>query len=78
MTRHLFVGVDPTDPEEHRFTPHATIARMRDARRKEHVQAVVRERDPDVGDLRVEAVRLTESTLTPDGPEYEAVAAFGL
>jgi 2'-5' RNA ligase len=66
------------DPEEHEFTPHATIARMRDARRKEHVQAVVRERDPDVGSLRVSEVRLTESTLAPGGPEYETVAAVGL
>jgi 2'-5' RNA ligase len=66
------------DPEDHEFTPHTTIARMRDARRKEHVQAVVRERDPDVGDLRVEEVRLTESTLTPDGPEYETVTAISL
>jgi 2'-5' RNA ligase len=66
------------EPEDHEFTPHATIARMRDARRKEHVQQVVRERDPDVGRLRVEEVRLTESTLTDDGPVYETVAAFEL
>ncbi|WP_276258748.1 RNA 2',3'-cyclic phosphodiesterase [Haloglomus litoreum] len=66
------------DPEGHDFTPHATIARMRDARRKEHVQQVVRERDPDVARLDVEEVRLTESTLTDDGPVYETVAAFGL
>jgi len=65
-------------PADHEFTPHATIARMRDARRKEHVQNVVRERDPDVGTLRVEEIRLTESTLTDGGPVYEALAAFEL
>jgi len=64
------------DPEDHEFTPHATIARMRDARRKEHVQEVVRGRDPDIGTQRIEEVRLTESTLTDEGPVYETLAAF--
>jgi 2'-5' RNA ligase len=66
------------DPESHEFTPHATIARMRDARRKDHVQAVVRERDPDIGTQRIEEVRLTESLLTDEGPVYETLAAFPL
>jgi 2'-5' RNA ligase len=66
------------DPEDHEFTPHVTLARMRDARRKDHVQEVVREEDPNVGRLDVEEIRLTESTLTEDGPVYETVAAFEL
>jgi 2'-5' RNA ligase len=66
------------DPEDHEFTPHATVARMRDARSKAHVQDVVREQDPDVGTQHVEAVRLTESTLTEEGPVYETLAAFDL
>jgi 2'-5' RNA ligase len=66
------------DPEDHEFTPHATVARMRDARRKDHVQRVVRERDPDVGRRHVSELRLTESTLTDAGPVYETLAAFPL
>jgi 2'-5' RNA ligase len=66
------------EPEEHDFTPHATLARMDHAGGKELVQEIVQERDPDVGTLRVEEVRLTESTLTPEGPEYSTVEAFPL
>ncbi|MFB6074965.1 MAG: RNA 2',3'-cyclic phosphodiesterase [Haloarculaceae archaeon] len=66
------------DPEDHEFTPHVTLARMDHAGGKEQVQRVVRERDPDAGRLSVEAVRLTESTLTDAGPVYETVASVPL
>jgi len=66
------------DPEDHEFTPHATLARMEHAGGKELVQNVVQSRDPEVGNLQVDAVRLTESTLTPDGPEYTTVERFPL
>jgi 2'-5' RNA ligase len=66
------------DPEDYEFTPHATLARMHDARSKDHVRRVVAGEDPDVGSLRVTEIRLTESTLTDDGPVYETVASFGL
>ena len=59
--------------ERHDFTPHVTLARMDDARGKSLVQEVVREREPTVGTFRVEGVRLTESTLTDEGPQYETV-----
>ena len=65
-------------PEEHEFTPHVTLARMNHAGGKELVQDRVRNRDPDAGQMGVEEVRLTESTLTPDGPEYSTVEAFTL
>ena len=66
------------DPEEHDFTPHATVARVRDARSKAAVQELVRDEGPVLGRLRVEAVRLTESTLTDDGSAYETVESFPL
>jgi 2'-5' RNA ligase len=66
------------DPEDHAFTPHVTLARMNDARGKELVQEVVRERDPAIGRFEVDAVRLVKSTLTSEGPVYETVASFGL
>ncbi|MFC3477818.1 RNA 2',3'-cyclic phosphodiesterase [Halobacterium litoreum] len=66
------------DPEDHDFTPHVTLARMEHAGGKERVQELVRERHPEVGTARVEEVRLTESTLTHDGPEYETVRAVRL
>jgi 2'-5' RNA ligase len=69
IERHLVeIGFDP---EDHDFTPHVTLARMNHAGGKELVQENVKTRDPTVGTMRVEEIRLTESTLTPDGPSYE-------
>jgi len=45
---------------------------------KELVQDVVENEDPDVGTIPVEEVRLKESTLTPDGPEYSTIERFPL
>jgi 2'-5' RNA ligase len=66
------------DPEDHDFTPHATVARVRDARSKAEVRDLVRDEDPTLGRLDVEEVRLTESTLTDDGPVYGTVESFPL
>lgn len=66
------------DPEDHDFTPHATIARVRHGGGKDQVQAVVVEEEPTVGTTLVDAVHLTESTLTDDGPRYETLRAFEL
>jgi len=66
------------DPEDHEFTPHVTLARMDHAGAKGRVQEIVRTEDPDAGAMTVSEVRLTESTLTPEGPEYSTVEAFEL
>lgn len=66
------------DPAEHDFTPHATIARMDHAGGKEHVQTVLSEQNPDLGSMHVSEIHLTESTLTPDGPEYDTVTTIEL
>ena len=66
------------DPEDHAFTPHVTLARMDHAGSKERVQHLVRSRDPTAGTLTMDAVCLTESRLTPDGPAYETVERFDL
>jgi 2'-5' RNA ligase len=51
---------------------------MEHAAAKEDVQRVVRHRHPEVGTLDVSELRLTESTLTPDGPAYDTVERFPL
>ncbi|WP_255192810.1 RNA 2',3'-cyclic phosphodiesterase [Natronobeatus ordinarius] len=66
------------DPERHDFTPHVTLARMEHAGGKELVQELVAERDPTVGETTVEELRLTESTLTAEGPVYSTVESFPL
>lgn len=63
---------------DHEFTPHATIARMDHAAGKSFVQDVLSNRNPDIGSLHITEVSLTESTLTPEGPEYETVHAIEL
>ncbi|WP_256943984.1 RNA 2',3'-cyclic phosphodiesterase [Halobacterium hubeiense] len=73
-----FVEEHGFDPEDHDFTPHVTLARMNHAGGKELVQDLVRDRHPEVGTMRVAEVRLTESTLTCEGPEYETVHAVDL
>lgn len=66
------------DPEEHDFTPHVTVGRMEHAGGKSLVQDVVSNRDPDVGTITVEEIRLKESTLTSDGPVYSTLERFEL
>lgn len=66
------------DPEDHDFTPHVTLARMEHAGGKDLVQELVRERDPTIGEARVDEIRLTESTLTDEGPVYSTAESFPL
>ncbi|QCW04775.1 RNA 2',3'-cyclic phosphodiesterase [Natrinema pallidum] len=66
------------DPEDHEFTPHVTLARMQHAGGKDRVQDLVREREPTIGEARVDEIRLTESTLTDAGPVYSTVESFPL
>ena len=61
------------EPEDHDFTPHVTLGRMKHAGGKELVQELVQTEEPTVGTMTVDEVRLTESTLTHDGPVYETV-----
>ncbi|AFO55569.1 MULTISPECIES: RNA 2',3'-cyclic phosphodiesterase [unclassified Natrinema] len=66
------------DPEDHEFTPHVTLARMQHAGGKDRVQDLVREREPTIGEARVDEIRLTESTLTDAGPVYSTVESVPL
>ncbi len=59
--------------DDHEFTAHVTLARMDHAGGKDLVQRVVEKSDPIVGEWTVESIRLTESELTPTGPEYSTV-----
>ena len=65
------------DPEDHEFTPHATIARMDHAGGKEQVQRAL-DGDPTLGTVRIESIELTESVLGGDGPEYTTVERLAL
>lgn len=64
------------DEERHEFTPHVTLARMEHAAEKAAVQRFLDEATPEIGPVRIEELRLKESTLTDDGPEYRTVERF--
>lgn len=74
--RFVDAGYEPEPHDE--FTPHVTIARMDHGEGKETVQALLRTEDPDLGGTTVEEVRLKESHLRADGPEYETLSAVRL
>ncbi|VTT86769.1 2'-5' RNA ligase [Halorubrum sp. DM2] len=69
------LGVDAAD---HAFTPHVTLARVENATGAEAVRSALDAEEPEVGTFSVGEIRLIESTLTPSGPEYDVVRAFGL
>ena len=60
------------------FLPHVTIARMEHGEAKDTVQQLLRTRDPQVGDMMVTDICLTESVLTADGPVYSTLTEFPL
>jgi 2'-5' RNA ligase len=65
--------------KEHGFTPHATLARVKQVRDK----AVLLERldelkDVNIGTFNVGSIQLKKSTLTPQGPIYETLKEIRL
>lgn len=65
---------------EHDFVPHVTLGRVKyvDAAEKSRLQDLVRERSPVFGTIDVSDVRLKESVLQDDGPEYRDMAVCAL
>jgi len=57
--------------EKRGFSPHLTIARVKTARNKDKLlQVLEKYRDVEFADIKVEAVKLKKSELTPKGPIY--------
>lgn len=62
------------DSEGRAFRPHLTIARKRTDRGRERAQQVLeRWRGRRFGEATVRQIRFYKSTLTPNGPVYEAI-----
>lgn len=66
------------EPEDHEFTPHVTLARMKHAGGKDLVQELLDNYDPSPGTMQVEDARLKKSELGPGGPEYSTVHSVPL
>ena len=66
-------GLDFTR-ENRSFNPHITIARVRSARGKEQLAKLLTElQDNPFGSFTVDKVRLKQSILHPNGPEYRTI-----
>lgn len=64
-------------PDEHGFSPHLTIARVRSARNKAQLADYVKENAThDFGIIRAECLRLKRSALSPKGPTYSTLREF--
>lgn len=60
--------------EKQRFTPHATIARVRFVRDKDNLIRNLESLEHEsVGSMTVDNIRLTKSSLTKSGPIYETL-----
>jgi len=61
-------------PEKKRFTPHATIARVRYIKDAEKLAKNIDELvDSPIGSMTVSRFNMKKSTLTPSGPIYETL-----
>ncbi len=66
-------------PERRPWSPHVTLARARGGRRMDAVRALLQAHETDdLGEARVDEIRLKKSVLQPGGPEYTTVDAVRL
>lgn len=70
------------EPERRGFTPHLTVARLRDGLSPKGQAALAStlasEVDLHLGAASIDVVHLMRSTLRPTGPEYTPISAFPL
>ena len=65
--------------EKQKFTPHATIARVRFVKDRDRiVRNLEMLESEEVGTMTVNNIRMTKSTLTPSGPIYETLWEISL
>ncbi len=67
------------EPEKRKFSPHVTVARVRDGRNVRELAEVIKDWELGVfGEVRVDKLILKKSVLTPKGPVYSDVATVTL
>jgi 2'-5' RNA ligase len=65
--------------KDHQFSPHATLARVKQLRDKAALfEKLKKLEDIDLGTINVESITLKKSTLTPQGPIYETLREIKL
>ncbi len=64
-------------PDQHGFSPHLTIARVRSGRNKPQLAEFVKENENlDFGTIEAACLRLKQSVLSPKGPTYSTLREF--
>ncbi len=67
------------EPEDHKFHPHITLARVRSGRNKEELARYIQENPARAfGASAVRTLKLKSSVLGPSGPSYTDVRAYPL
>ena len=64
--------------DKREFSPHLTLARVKDRKTKGIRPIIERYRGTYFGTVRVTEVKLKKSVLTPEGPVYSDIASIGL
>ncbi|MFZ3383501.1 MAG: RNA 2',3'-cyclic phosphodiesterase [Candidatus Methanoperedens sp.] len=65
--------------KDHQFSPHATLARVRQLRDKSSFPGILKNLGHiDLGKMNVRSISLKKSTLTPVGPIYETLGEIRL
>ncbi|HQN75640.1 MAG TPA: RNA 2',3'-cyclic phosphodiesterase [Methanomassiliicoccales archaeon] len=80
MAAALEEGCEPLGfPRERRpFSPHLTLARVREGFRPDVSEFLRKHQGQDLGSFKVERIKLKKSVLTPAGPIYSDVLAVEL
>ncbi len=65
--------------DEHGFSPHVTIARVKSAKNKDKVNAIVdKNANYEYNDFKVTELKLKKSVLSPKGPTYSTIETVKL
>ena len=63
--------------DDHGFSPHLTIARVRSAAAKQHLaELVTKKADYEFGMINADCLRLKRSQLSPKGPTYSTLREY--
>ncbi len=72
-------NLDHIKKEKKELNTHLTIARVRSAKNKNELKAVIQDlKETEIGKMQVNTLKLISSELTPEGPEYTELAEFKL
>ncbi|MDD4307237.1 MAG: RNA 2',3'-cyclic phosphodiesterase [Thermoplasmata archaeon] len=77
VAKRIDEGLKPLgfEPEKRAFSPHVTVARIRDGRNVRELAEVIREWEhSNFGEVPVDRIILKKSVLRPEGPVYSDVA----